>query len=280
MELIMIDSECAHAFHSLIREDAYPFLITGEMLALGLVDDETQEAVGAVLFSMDDEEGEAELRSICVAAPYRRQGWGTELMASAADFFAEMTDVNRFVCDFTENEGDDSFRKFLDYLEFEVQESGSACYRTSSKKLSKIKVLQTEARHVTPYRDLTQTQKKLLYGERMDLKPFIDDNLVDENLSCVRLRDGKLAACLIFVRDYQGGNLVLQWANNPGGIPADLLRVFRYAASEAKRYPNEIPIYVPAMNGRSEHLSALLLKGISEKTEQGYRAELNLFGEA
>lgn len=274
MEFARISPENAAAFHTMIREEAYPFLMDSNVIGIGLVDDH-REAAGAVVARVDDE-GVAELMSVCVAKAYRRKGYGTELLVELADVLVYDDRAWRFKCDFAEKKGSDGFRKFLKSLGFNISKNEEICYMTSTKKMAKIPELQNRKPRCIAYKDMTEIQKKQLYGRGMDLKPLMDKGLVDGNISCVKLRNGRVSGCLIFVRVYENKALMIQWAENSREYPLDALRMFSFAAEVAGRFRKDLPVYVPALNTRSAKLADRLLKKYSEVVEQGYSAYLNL----
>ena len=275
-EFVIINEENAQAFRKLIPSGVYTFLLMPDMLALGAVEDNV--AIAAAVFRADDE-GSAELLSICVDEKYRRQGLGTELMSDAADILSESAEVTRFFLSYEDTGAQEAFKAFLKYLEFSVEEDEAVCICTTIGDLKQIGVLQGGgSEKCESFAELTSIQKKRLAEEEMDLTPYLKDGVIDWKMSCTVFEDSTLIGCLVFTYE-KDGSLNLSWARNEGDRPENMLLMLRKAVAAAKDYPDERKLYIPLLNASSRRLAEGLLEGHYEKCEQSYRAELYLFEE-
>ncbi|MCR5503014.1 MAG: GNAT family N-acetyltransferase [Lachnospiraceae bacterium] len=274
-ELVLITPENASSFRPIIRESAYPHIADEDTAALGLADDSVP--FGAIVFRISDP-GTAELLSIYVRPEYRRQGFASELMSEMGDYLEAQTEVTRVVCDYDLREDvKSSIPDFLSSFEFEISEKPGGCFVTTFEDLRAIRDLAGGADDVTSYGDLTTMQKKLLYDEDIDLKPDMDSGAIEETISCVKLEDGKIPACLLFTADETDpDSLYLLWARNDG-TPVQLLQLFRHVVSASESFAGEKKLYIPVLNERSEKLAAGLLGDRARKIETAYHAELALY---
>ncbi|MBR5420195.1 MAG: GNAT family N-acetyltransferase [Lachnospiraceae bacterium] len=275
-EYVKIDEENAMAFRKLIVSGAYPFLLMPDIFAIGVTEDNV--AIAAEVFRIGDDGG-AELLSICVDEKYRRQGLASEMLAAAADFICDRTDVNRFYCSYDDTGEQEAFIGFLKSFDFNIEEDEDCCIRTTVGDLKQISVLQSSGKsNCIAFEDTTSLQKKMLGSEDMDLEPYMNEGVVDGKMSCIMMDDSQLCGCLIFT-NAEDGSLDLSWARNDGDQPENMLKMLRHAVAGAKDYPEDKKIYIPLLNAQSRKLAEGLLKGHYEKCEQSYNAELYLFDE-
>ncbi len=275
-EFVIIDEGNAQAFRKLIPSEVYTFLLIPDVLALGIVEDNV--AIAAVVFRADDE-GDAELLSVCVDENYRRQGLGTELMSQAADILTENVQVTRFFCSYEDAGDKESFVAFLKYLEFSIEEDDAVCIRTTVGDLKQIEILKgSGSGKCEAFDDLTTMQKKKLGDEDMDLAPYFRDGNVDGKMSCAIFDDSAVIGCLVFTKE-KDGSLDIAWARNEGDRPENMILMLRHAVAAAKDYPDDRMIYIPLLNASSRKLAEGLLAGHYTKCEQSYKAELYLFEE-
>ena len=276
MEFVIIDQTNAKAFRKLIPSEVYTFVLMPDILAVGIVDNYV--AIAAAVFRADDE-GNAELLSVCVDEKYRRQGLATELMNDAADILCENANVTRFFCSYEDDGKRESLIAFLKYLDFSIEEDEAACLSTTVGDLKQIEVLKGGgSEKCEALSNLTSRQIKTLSEEEMDLASYFRDGIVDGKMSCVIYEDNAVKGCLIFTKE-EDGSLNISWARNEGDRPENMLRMMRHAVAAAKDYPDDKKLYIPLLNASSRKLAEGVLAGHYEKCEQSYKAELYLFEE-
>ena len=124
---------------------------------------------------------------------------------------------------------------------------------------------------------MDRNQRALLAYEDMDLTLYEGEGEIESNMSCVIYdeKEKKLDGCLIFTKE-DSGDLVLSWARGSNRNSTVLLQMLRHAVSAGSVYEDDQKIYVPVINEKSAELAEKLLKGVSERIERSYIAELEL----
>ncbi|MBQ7679728.1 MAG: GNAT family N-acetyltransferase [Butyrivibrio sp.] len=277
IEYIRIIPDNAVFFRHLMREDAYLYIPDPGTIGIGLAED--SQPFAALVFRVP-EEGRAQVLSLYVQKNYRRQGYGTELMVTMADYLEAFTEVTRVDCDYDlRNDTESALPAFLAYLDFDVQQAPGGCYVTTLGQLRQIRGLQGGGGSCIPYAEMSILQKKMLYQEELDLKPEMDAGLIEESMSCVRMEGDTIEGCLIFVRDEQDpGALNLLWARN-NRYPAGMASLLGSALQGASAYGDDTRLIIPVMNERSERLAAGILGDRAQKTETVWHATLALYGD-
>lgn len=273
LELIQITPDNAIAFTHLIKEDVYLYVADPATVSIGIVDDKMP--VAALLVRAADD-GSSEILSICVDHEYRRQGLATELLIRAADYLTQDMEVNRLNCSFTLRDGDDSFLGYLKYLEFEINEVPGGCYVTTFGELRQLKELAGPTGSCVPFSELTTIQKKQLKDGAMDVSDLLENDSIEPDMSAFLLEGNVIRSCLIFTKDEEDPDAyTIAWSRNTGS-PADMLYLLRYAL-KASTAADEVKLYVPVLNERSERLTVGILGDKGRKIETSYEAKLSLF---
>ena len=277
IELSEITTGNLSAYAPYIRAEAVSSFGAGETAGFGLAEDEKPFA--AIVFR-DTGEGAAHVLSLYVDEVYRRKGYGTELMTAAMDFLIAMGGVYRMTVDATRFESDreDTLHLFLQAFESEIETGVAGCFGTTLGKARAVKVLQAvPPQEITPYGKLSPFRKKCLYDEPIDLSDMMQEGTIEEDMSCVFLKDDAIDACVIFEKDEDG--LTVAWARTSQSAPVRIILLLQYAIAHATAYDDDCPVHIPVLNAESERLMMRLLGDDAKRVESGYRATIPLFGE-
>lgn len=277
LEIISLQAEHAGILEDVLPQDIIRRIAGYEASGLAFAEEDGSMAASIVI--QPDEEGSAQILWLYTEPHLRRQGLATDLLREAGIVCQELGGFYRITLESTRDpEEEDSLYGFCKARGFEIEASPVGCFSVTLGAARKQERLSGKnPKGVVSYGALTQTERKRLLDEGQDLEELMSENRIEEEMSCMFLREGEIESLLILEREESG--LSVAWARTSAASPQQIVLLLQYAISHSDRYPDDTPIHIPVLNDVSEKLAKKLFGDDLKRTEEGYVATIALFGD-
>ncbi len=270
VEIFDLKDKKPFEYYSMLTREGQESFDNEEAIVFGLSVD--GKSAGAIAMEPDGE-GAVNITSLYICPEFRRKGFGTELVYTAASYIVNAEGVYRIEATIAESddiEDGDGLRKFFEWLDFKMEKDEEhGAYSVTIGDISGCDVIsKAKPGEFYPYNRILSAVKNRVILEHPALTDAIGNGKIEEDMSFFADNDleaGEMSDCIVFVREDR--DIVMAWAQAENN-KMNLVKLFRSAfeAAEKKYGPDQV-VRIPYINENSKKLIGKILGDTARETE-------------